>query len=66
MIEWGGWEVRISYCFRETNQVTDMLAKMGSEGMFGVTIHRVPPVGTRDALYVDNSVGVFWPRHVSR
>ena len=65
MIEWEGWEVKISHCFREANQVADMLAKMGIEGMLGLTIYRVSPVKTRDALYAD-SVGVSWPRHVSR
>jgi len=65
VIEWEGWEVKISHCFREANQVADMLAKMVIEGMLGLTIYRVPLVETRDALYVD-SVGVSWPRHVSR
>jgi len=63
MIEWEGWEVKVSHCFREANQVANILAKMDCEGMLGVTIHIVPPVGTTDALYAD-SVGILWPKHV--
>ena len=62
MITWEEWEVKITHCFRETNQVADILAKMGSEEPLGMKHHRVPPVGTRDALFAD-SVGAFWPGH---
>jgi len=64
MIDWEGWEVKVSHCFREANQVADKLTKMGIEGSLGVTTYRVPPVETRDALYA-NSMGVSWPRHFS-
>jgi len=61
LIEWEGWEVRISHCPREANQVADILAKIGSTGDSGVTIFRVPPKDVREALYAD-SLGIYWPR----
>jgi len=53
--------VKISHCYREANQVADILANMGCDGTLGVIIHRVPPTGVGEALYVD-SLGVYWPR----
>ena len=42
LLDWGGWEVRISHCFREANQVANKLAKIGTEGGLGVIIFRAP------------------------
>ena len=53
--------MKISHCYREANQVADILANMGCDGTLGVIIHRVPPTGVGEALYVD-SLGVYWPR----
>ena len=39
LIEWEGWEVKLSHCFRETNQVADKLAKLGLDMSIGVLIH---------------------------
>ena len=61
LIDWGGWEVKLSHCFRETNQVADKFAKLGLDMSVGVLIHRDPPVEARDALDVDNR-GASWPR----
>ena len=57
MLDWEGWEVSISHCFRKAIQVADILANMGCEGTLGVTHHRVPPLGIRETLYADR-VGV--------
>uniref|UniRef100_A0A7C9AZV2 RNase H type-1 domain-containing protein n=1 Tax=Opuntia streptacantha TaxID=393608 RepID=A0A7C9AZV2_OPUST len=61
LLDWGGWEVRISHCFREANEVADKLAKIGTEGRLGVTSFRAPPPETQEAMYAD-SVGVSCPR----
>jgi len=61
LIEWKGWDVKLSHCFREVNQVADKLAKLGLDLSLGVLIHRDPPVETRGSLYADKA-GVFWPR----
>jgi len=61
LLNWGGWEVMVSHCFREANQVVDQLANMGIEGSLGVTMYPIPPMETRAVLYADN-VGVVWPR----
>jgi len=61
LLDWDGWEVRVSHCFREANQVADKLANMGTEGSLGVKIYRVPPMETQEALYA-NGMGVSWPR----
>jgi len=65
LLDWGGWEVKISHCFRKANQVADKLANMDVEGSLGVQMYRVPPMKAREALYAD-SVGVAWPRRVNR
>jgi len=56
------WEVKISHCYREANQVADILANKGVVGMLGVIKYQSPPTEIREALYAD-AVGVFWPRH---
>jgi len=61
LLDWEGWESKVSHCFRETNQVADILANMGSEGLLGVQIHSTPPKDVWEALYAD-SVGVYLPR----
>jgi len=57
------WEVKITHCYREANQVADILANKGVDGTLGVTKYQSPPVEIREALYAD-VVGVSWPRHV--
>ena len=59
------WEVRVTHCFREANQVADKLANMGIEGNLGVKIYHAPPVEAREALFFDQ-MGVAWPRHSHR
>ena len=61
LLDWDGWEVKISHCFHEANQVADKLATMGTEGRFGVTIFRSPPPVIHETLFAD-SVGTSWPR----
>jgi len=61
LIQWEGWEVRISHCPREANQVADILARLGSTGTSGVSVFRLPPREVTEALYAD-SLGVYWPR----
>jgi len=61
LLKWDRWEVQISHCFRETNQVADKLATIGTEGRLGVTIFQSPPPETHELLYADYA-GVSWPR----
>ena len=61
LIKWEGWEIRISHCPREANQVADILANMGCAGTSGVSVYSLPPRDVREALYAD-SLGVYWPR----
>ena len=63
LLDWEGWEVKISHCYREANQVADILAKLGSEDSVGVQLYSHPPVSTRSALYAD-VVGALWPRKI--
>ena len=63
LLDWDGWEVRLSHCFREANQVADILARLGTSLGFGVTCYSNPPREVRDALHADR-VGVSWPRFV--
>ena len=56
------WEVKISHCYREANQVADILANKGVDNSLGVRKYQSPPVEIREALYAD-VVGVLWPRH---
>jgi len=65
LLDWGGWEIKISHCFREANQVADKLAKMGVEGNLGVTRFCTPPIEVQEAMYADN-LGVLWPRGFNR
>ena len=65
LIDWAGWVVKISHCFREANQVADKLANLGVESQLGVKKYRAPPEETREALYADN-LGVLWPRGFNR
>ena len=43
LLDWNGWTIRLSHCYREANQVADKLAKIGTEGSLGVTVYRAPP-----------------------
>ena len=63
LLEWTGWDIKISHCFREVNRVADKLAKLGLNMSLGVLIHRDPPVEARGALQ-DDSRGVSWPRFI--
>jgi len=61
LIDRADWEVRITHCFREANQVADKLANMGLEGQLGVKLYHAPPEVVRGALLSDQ-MGVAWPR----
>ena len=63
-LNWEGWEVKISHCFRETNQVADRLANMGIEDSLGVKTYHAPPMETGELLYADG-MGVSWPRRLN-
>ena len=56
-----GWEVCIMHCFRETNQVADKLANIGTTGRLGVAVYQTLPMETQSILYYD-SLGFLWPR----
>jgi len=64
LLSWDEWEVRISHCFREANQVADKLANIGTEGGLAVKIFRTPPLVVHEAMYAD-CMGISWPRQVS-
>ena len=59
-----GWDVDIKHCFRETNQVADTLANIGTTGRLEMTLYQTPPREIQSILYADN-VGFLWPRLVS-
>jgi len=61
LLSWEGWETHLTHCYREANQVADMLAKIAIDRQLGVRIYREPPVEVRDIVHAD-STGVFWPR----
>ena len=50
--------MHLSHCYREANQVADILAKMGNEEMVGVKLYSSPLVETRNAVLAD-FVGVL-------
>ena len=61
LLSWSGWEIKISHCFREANQVADKLANLGAQEGFGLQVFQVPPRETYDALLAD-CMGIAWPR----
>jgi len=61
LVKFPGWEVRITHCYRETNQVADKLANMGVELDLRCNTYHSPPCAVRDLVFADN-VGVSWPR----
>uniref|UniRef100_A0A7C9DAS6 RNase H type-1 domain-containing protein n=3 Tax=Opuntia streptacantha TaxID=393608 RepID=A0A7C9DAS6_OPUST len=65
LLNWGGWKVKISHCFREANQVADKLTNMGVAGNLEVNTHCTPTMETREARYAD-ILGVLWPRGFNR
>jgi len=56
-----GWDVEITHCFRETNQVADRLANIGVTGRLGAIMYQNPPMEIQDVLYADR-MGTQWPR----
>jgi len=58
------WEVTITHCFRETNQVADILANIGITKNVGVVMYQTPPMEVQSILYYDR-LGFLWPRHSS-
>lgn len=64
LINWDGWEVLVSHCYREANQVADKLANLGVDINNGCMIYESPPVEVRDCLFAD-SVGASWPRMIT-
>jgi len=65
LIHSGGWEVKVTYYYRETNQVADKLANMGTALATGCNILNSPPGKVRDAILVDN-VQTVWPRIIRK
>jgi len=55
------WDVKITHCFRETNQVADKLANIGVTRSLEAITYQNPPMETQDASYADR-MGVLWPR----
>ena len=64
LLNWEGWEVKVTHCYREANRVADKLAQMGLTGQLGAITYQTPPRETQEALYAD-TMGVSWPRHFS-
>lgn len=56
------WEVYVSHCYREANQVADILANMGIGIDMGVIFYQSQPMEIKDVLLTDVR-GVYWPRH---
>jgi len=63
LLSWADWEIHITHCYREANQVADILANIGTEGSLEVKIFRTPPVAVQEALYAD-CTGISWPRQI--
>ena len=59
-----GWEVCIIHCFRETNQIADTLAKIGTMGGLDMVVYQTPPKEIQSILYSDK-MGFLWPRRRS-
>lgn len=56
------WDIYISHCYREANQIADRLVNMGIGMGSGVTYYFLPPMEVKDVLLTDVG-GVYWPRH---
>jgi len=59
------WEITIPHCYRETNQVANLLANLGVKYNASVAIFESPPTEVYDALYA-NRLGVAWARQISK
>ena len=40
------WETKVTHCFREANQVANILANKGVSKVLGITVYHLPPVET--------------------
>ena len=50
LIAWEDWEIRVTHCFREANQVADRLANLGITASLGTTSFHVLPLEVRDVF----------------
>ena len=63
LMEANDWEVRISHCYREANQVADTLANLGIELTCSFAYFNEPPREVSPSLYADQ-IGVKFPRFI--
>ena len=61
LIQSQDWEIKISCCYQEANQVADKLANMGTDLVSSYNILSFPPQEVINLLFADN-VWVAWPR----
>ena len=57
-MDWGEWEIRITHCFREANQVADKLANMGIECSLEVRTYHASPIEIREVCML-----IRWALH---
>ena len=65
LITWRDWEVQVTHCFREANQVANRVANMGVTSSIGIIIYQHPPLEVRDLMFAD-CMGATWPRTSKR
>lgn len=53
LIEWTDWEVKITHCYREANQVVDKLANLGINNEIGIVYFNFPPTEVLDMFHAD-------------
>ncbi|KAJ8447141.1 hypothetical protein Cgig2_022870 [Carnegiea gigantea] len=59
------WEIKVTHCYREANQVADRLVNLGIHKEVGVVYYDSPPKEAIDVVNAD-AVGVAWPRKFKR
>ncbi|KAJ8451425.1 hypothetical protein Cgig2_017816 [Carnegiea gigantea] len=63
LMERTDWEIKVTHCYREANQVADKFANLGITSDVGATYFDSPPKEILDALHAD-FVEAAWPRNL--